>query len=154
MTFANCNCCKVAFCPILLLVSLTSHAEIYKWVGANGQTHFSERKDDSGKAKIVELKESSPQTSARANQSSAQYWQEQEILSRQRQFKNPAENLPRPSLTGRPNSLSGGKSDESDLSRCNLARDVLSGAVSHLNGAPTDRYDRDIAENDVRTYCH
>ena len=154
MTLANCNCCKVAICLILLLVSLTSHAEIYKWIDENGQTHFSERKGDSGKAKIVELKEDSPQTSARANQSSARYWQEQEILFRQRQFKNTPENLPRPSSTAKPKSLSGGKSDESDLSRCNLARDVFSGAVSHPNGAPTDKHDRDVAENDVRAYCH
>jgi hypothetical protein len=52
-----------------------------------------------------------------------------------------------------PKSLSGGKSDETDASRCNLARDVISGAVRHRNGAPTDKNDREVAENDIRAFC-
>lgn len=32
--------------PFLALTSLCAQAEIYKWVDANGETHFSERKPD------------------------------------------------------------------------------------------------------------
>jgi hypothetical protein len=69
-------------------------------------------------------------------------------------MQNPAEKRSGSSTVAKPKSLSGGRSDDSDGSRCNLARDVLSGAVRHTNGAPTDKYDREIAENDVRAYCH
>jgi len=40
-------------CLTLLLASADSFAEIYKWVDANGQTHFSERKDEAGKASEI-----------------------------------------------------------------------------------------------------
>ena len=40
----------------LLLASAEGRAEIYKWVDANGQTHYSERKDEAGKARAVEMK--------------------------------------------------------------------------------------------------
>jgi len=154
MRISSDNYDKLALCLTLLLVSSICHAEIYKWVDVNGQTHFSERKDDAGKAKIVDLKKDSQPTSKQANKSSSQYWQEQEILFKQRQMQNPAEKSSGSSTVAKPKSLSGGRSDDSDRSRCNLARDVLSGAVRHTNGAPTDKYDREIAENDVRAYCH
>jgi len=154
MRISNDNYDKLVLCLTLLLVSSICHAEIYKWVDANGKTHFSERKDDAGKAKIVDLKEDSRPTSEQANKSSSQYWQEQEILFRQRQIQKSAEKPSGSSPVAKPKSLSGGRSDDSDESRCNLARDVLSGAVRHPNGVPTDKYDREIAENDIRAYCH
>src|SRR4051812_42442666 len=33
-----------------------SHAELYKWIDANGQTHYSDKKQNLGKAVIKELK--------------------------------------------------------------------------------------------------
>ncbi len=131
----------------MILCAASSHAEIYKWVDANGQTHFSERKDDAGKAKAVDLK-AGPEPAP-----SPQYWQDQERQFRQRQIDKSAESHGQPVDT-RPKSLSGGRSDGSDASRCNLARDVLSGAVRHGNGEPTDENDRRIAENDIRSFCH
>lgn len=144
----------LGFCLTLLLVPSICHAEIYKWVDANGQTHFSERMDDTGKAKVVELKTNSQPTSTQANKSTSQYWQEQETFFKQRQMQNPANKTSGPSLATKPKALSDGRSNDSNTSRCNLARDVLSGAVRHPNGAPTDKYDREVAENDVRSYCH
>jgi hypothetical protein len=136
----------------LLFASPTCHAEIYKWVDANGQTHYSERKEDAGKAKSVELKVRSEPKPTQATDSPAQYWQEQETQFRQRQAKlNEKPNGP--PLSTKPKSLSGGISDETNASRCNLAKDVISGAVRHSNGKPTDKYDREIAENDIRAYC-
>lgn len=140
-------------CLALGLVSSTCHAEIYKWIDANGKTHFSERKDIAGKAREVGLNSNSQPTSTQATKSTSEYWQEQETLFKQRQMQNP-QNIPTaPSLATKPKALSDGRADDSNASRCNLARDVLSGAVKHPNGAPTDKYDREVAENDVRAYC-
>jgi hypothetical protein len=134
----------------LWLVSASSHAEIYKWVDANGQTHYSERKDDAGKAKALDIKVR-PEP-AQAASGSPQYWQDQERQFRQRQAERSAQK-PESPVDKRPKSLSGGKIDETDASKCNLARDILSGAVEHSNGAPTDPNDRHIAESDIRRYC-
>ena len=153
MRISNDNYDKYALCLAFLLLSAAGQAEVYKWVDANGQTHFSERKDDAGKAKVLELKEDFQPTSTRASKSTSQYWQEQEILFKQRQMQNPKKPSG-PPIINKPKSLSGGRSDDTDASRCNLARDVISGAVRHPNGAPTDKYDLEVAQNDVRSYCH
>lgn len=137
----------------LLLASSTCHAEIYKWVDANGRTHYSERREDAGKAKTVDLKVMTQPTTAPAAKSAQQnrLERERQVYFRQAQKSNERDYEPPAAAT--PKSLSGGISDETDASRCNLARDVISGAVRHPNGLPTDDYDRKIAENDIRTYC-
>jgi hypothetical protein len=137
-----------------LFVSSTGHAQIYKWVDANGQTHYSERKADAGKATAVELKVESQSMSTRAANSSAQDWQEKERQFKQRQAQKRNEETYGPTVANKPQALSGGRSDETDSSRCNLARDVISGAVSHRNRAPIDKHDREVAENDIRAFCH
>ena len=43
---------------------------------------------------------------------------------------------------------------ETNASRCLLARNVISGAVRHSNNAPTDSYDREVANRDIRNNCH
>lgn len=147
------NRCSLSICLALLFASAASHAEIYKWVDANGKTHYSERKDDAGRAKAVELKAASPAKSTTATDSPAEYWQDQERQFRQRQIQKQTEKPVAPIADAKPKSLSGGRSDGTDASRCNLARDVLSGAVRHPDGSPTDDYDREVAQNDIRTYC-
>ena len=136
----------------LLFVSPITRAEIYKWVVENGRTHYSENKVDAGKAKAIELNVG-PQRTATQTTSSASSWQEKERQSRQRQVENVNENTYSPIAPARPESPSGGKSDHTAESKCNLARDVLNGAVRHANGAPTDEYDREVAENDIRAVC-
>ncbi len=42
---------------------------------------------------------------------------------------------------------------DTDKAKCELARDVTSGAVRHVNGAVTDANDRQIAERDIQTFC-
>ena len=133
-------------------MSSASHAEVYKWVDENGQTHYSENKEDAAKAKTVELKVKSLPTSPQATNSPPKYWQEQEKLI-QIQVQKPNEKSYVPPVTTGPKSISGGKSDETDTGKCNLARDVISGAVKHRNGAPIDDYDREVAENDIRAFC-
>jgi uncharacterized protein DUF4124 len=138
-------------CLMCMLVASSSRAQIYKWVDANGKTHYSEKKEDAGNAKTEELKLKSQPTSPQNASRSEQYWREQERQFQERQAARRA--FRRPVAKG-PRSLSGGKENGTDASRCALARDVLSGAVKHKNGAPTDSYDRQVAENDVRTFCH
>lgn len=136
---------------IVGLIASDCHAQIYKWVDANGRTHYSADKSDAGNAKAEALKiESRPNASD--PRSSADYWQDQERTFRQRQIKR--EHAQAPAATPKPRSLSGGREDGSDASRCALAKDVLSGAVRHGSGAPTDKYDREVAENNVRMFCH
>jgi hypothetical protein len=154
MKVSNVNQGILSACLILLFVSSTSHAEVYKWVDENGQTHYSEKKEDAGKAKAAKLKIMSQPTSTQATNSSSQYWQEQERQFKQLQAQKLTVIPYAPPVATRPKSLSGGKSDETDASKCNLARDVISGAVRHPNGAPTDTYDREVAENDIRAFCH
>jgi hypothetical protein len=140
-----------SFCLALLLASAGAHGEIYKWVDADGRTHFSERKDDAGKARPLDLK-AAPAPASRPAAAAPDYWQDQERLFRQREAERSAQTPHAPEDT-RPRSLSGGRLDETDASKCNYARDILSGALVHRSGAPTDANDRQIAENDIRSYC-
>ena len=140
----------------LALTSLsgTCHAEIYKWVDASGQTHFSERATVAG-AKLIELKEEAPATTQPP--SSSRYWKEQERQFQERQWSNRMlEQLRRPRLPEPPKSLSGGskKFEDSDTWRCNLAKDIVSGAVKHSNGFSTNEYDITLAKENVRVFCH
>jgi len=146
--------------PTLVLVTLlsmlsTAHAEIYKWVDENGKTHYSETRPDSAKVKTLELKSGAPQpTSApQVSASSARSWQEQERLLKHRQAEEAIARASRPAESG-PRSVSGGRSDGTDASRCALARDVLNGSLRHSNGAPIDKNDIDIARSDIRNFCH
>ncbi|MDH4234295.1 MAG: DUF4124 domain-containing protein [Gallionella sp.] len=153
MKISNSSQSISSVCLILLFVSSTSHAEIYKWVDANGQTHYSEKKGDAGKAKAVELKVEAQPVSTQAPNSSIQDWQKQERQLKQRQEQKLAEKPYKAPVNTRPKSLSGGRADGTDASQCNLAQDVISGAVRHPNGEPTDKYDREVAENDIRAFC-
>lgn len=140
-------------CILSLFMTSSSHADVFKWIDANGQTHYSENKEEAGKARAEQLNIQSQPTSPQEANSATQYLREQE-----RSSKNVMDSGRRDVVTAQPRpqppSLSGGKGDGPDASRCALARDVLSGAVSHPNGAPTDAYDRELAENDVRVFCH
>jgi len=145
---------RQVFCAALMFwgAMATSKAQVYKWVDANGQAHYSERRLDAGAAKTTVVKiasapaappNSSPSTAfLRAPSRSAQPW---------------------PAASGRadappgwkpPKALSDGRDHGTDSSRCALAKDVLSGAVRHSNGKPTDQYDRDVAQNDIKAFCN
>jgi len=137
----------IAFCALSILLVQGSEAQVYKWKDANGQTHYSERSDGAG-VKPTELKiKASPADSAPAASTPQLRWKEQARPSQGDQAATPKQ-PPRP-----PKSLSNGREDGTDVSRCALARDVLSGAVRHPNGAKTDRHDLEVAESDVRLFC-
>lgn len=139
---------------VLCLGTTPALAEIYKWVDANGRTHYSERQEDPGRARKVELPATRQASQATPTASNAEYWQDQERQFQQRQIqKSNNEKRIEAAAATKPKSLSGGIEDGTDASRCNLARDVLSGAVRHTNGKPIDRYDIEVAQNDVRRFC-
>lgn len=139
-----------AFLVPLLFVS-ASHAQVYKWVDAKGQTHYSSRKDDAGAARADEVKLPPQPAPSPIAKPSAEYLRGQNKQTPPRLV--PEKEADSPPTPKPPKSLSGGKEDGTDASRCALARDVLSGAVRHRNGQPTDKYDRDVAQNDVRAFC-
>jgi len=121
------------------------HADIYKWVDANGQTHYSQRKADAGDARTVELKVPPPPDAPPASPPSTELW---------RNTRSQATRPQPPSTDRPPRALSDGRDHGTDASRCALARDVLSGAVRHRNGKPTDTYDREVAQNDIKSFCN
>ena len=140
-------------CLAALLLATGSRAEVYKWVDGSGQTHYSASKAEAGKAGTETLKAPADAPPTPPAGSGSQYPRKVDSLMGEPPPKRKAP-TPRPSASSRPKSLSGGRDNGTDESRCALARDVLSGAVRHTNGKPTDDYDRQVAENDVRTFCH
>jgi hypothetical protein len=140
--------------PVLgaLLFAPASHADIYKWVDANGKTHYSDTKDAAGKAQVNALRPVAAPTQAPAP-ASGPSWQE-----REREFKarRAREQFQPPSFAPQPRRLSttyGTNAIDTDKAKCELARDVTSGAVRHGNGAVTDTNDRQIAQRDIQTFC-
>lgn len=60
-------------------------AQVYKWVDANGVTHYSERPQGNAKAKPLELRDASPQAPGAAKPAAQSNLQSQEIEYRKRQ---------------------------------------------------------------------
>lgn len=147
------HCTKLFTLIGLLLVTSLSQAEIFKWVDSNGKTHYSERRENAGKAKVEEVKVKLAPVSAATARSTAKYWEEQEKQFKERQAQRESEERGRVTNIKRPKSLSGGRSDGSDVANCNFAKDVLSGALVHSNGLPTNDHDRQIANMNVRAFC-
>ncbi|MES2071281.1 MAG: DUF4124 domain-containing protein [Pseudomonadota bacterium] len=143
--------CLSSACLVLAWAS-PSHAEIYKWTDANGQTHYSENKADAGKGNAEQTKiRSNPM---QATSSSTPNWQEQEQEFKRRQVQKQLEQPSRPPSPAQTKSSPNENQLETDASRCDLARSINNGTARHSNGAKTDANDRMIAERDVSTYCH
>jgi hypothetical protein len=134
-----------------LLLHPASRADIYKWVDANGKTHYSDKKEGAGSAAVGAIRpDAAPAPRPAAGTPS---WQERE-LDYQRRQQAAARALP--VQAARPKRLSqsyGSNQLDTDKAKCELARDVISGAVRHTNGAVTDTNDRQIATQDIKTFC-
>jgi len=133
----------------LLCVQPGEAQTVYKWKDANGQTHYSQRKEDAGPG-VQELKVEPPRAAPaaptpRAPANPTFNWGPQP----QPTWPEPTRQAPVP-----PRSVSGGREDGTDASRCALARDVLNGSLRHRNGNPIDQYDRDVAKADIERFCH
>ncbi|GGC90315.1 DUF4124 domain-containing protein [Undibacterium terreum] len=140
-------------CLTLAAVCLPSHAEIYKWKDAKGQIHYSENKEDAGKA-AQELKITSQALSTPSGAPATPSWQlqEQDFKRRQAQKQPESASSHTTEKTAKPGW--GGNQLETDATRCNLARDILGGKARHSNSAPVDNYDKQLAARDAQNYCH
>lgn len=138
-------------CLASFLLAFGSHAEVYKWVDAAGQTHYSQKKSDANGAKAAEVKITRSPQPSRTSVPSTEYLQAQSKFAPR--SPTAADTLDQQAFNRSLPSASQGKEHGTDGSRCALARDVLSGAVRHGNGKPTDQYDRDVAQNDIRIFC-
>ena len=121
------------------------YSQVYKWTDEKGQTHYSARKSDAGSTTTSEVKIPSqpkfPPPSAQPK--------EYKFMP-----SPPSAGIYSPPVQRRPQPESAGKDLESDAYKCGLAKDILSGAARHGNGKPTDNYDREVAQNDIRTFCN
>lgn len=140
-------------CFVLVTATCAYAAEIYKWVDEQGVTHYSADKSEAEKAKSIELKIAVPPSSALSGSAPPSPSHDRERPFKPGQAPSLNQKPFVPPVFERPESLSDGKSDGTDAGNCNLARDVLSGAVKHRNGASIDSYDRQVAEDDVHRFC-
>lgn len=146
---------------LTLAMSSASHAEIYKWVDANGHTHYSENKDEAGKAKAEELKIKSVPVSA--GSATTPRWQEQEQEFRKRLAQKPNAPVFRPpsspqTSSPQANSPPNENQPETDASRCAYATALNNGRLIRFNKynslIKTDPDARMIAQRDISTFCH
>jgi hypothetical protein len=135
---------------LALLVLAPAQAEIYKWVDANGKTHYTENKDEAGKGKAEQVKIQTQPSEVRTP--AARSWQDQEQESKQRLAK---QQLAQPSRSAPPSQNQGESYGRptSDAGQCALARDIISGKAVHGNQAKTDANDRAIAASDIAQFC-
>ena len=137
-----------------LLVHGAAHAELYKWVDANGKIHYSDSKKAAGTARVGALRHApAPAPASSASASPVTGWKEREREYRWRQQQAERD---LPAAQARPKKLRDsydGNQIDTDKARCELARDVTSGAAVHTNGARTDANDRQIAQRDIQTFC-
>lgn len=129
-----------------LLASLGAQAQqIYKWVDHKGVTHYSTDKTAVTRgATVREVKVQAGPTAAAGTPAAPPAAPLPAAAPQQAAQQQPQRT---------PRSLSGGREHGTDASRCALARDVLSGAVRHGNGAPTDAHDIEVARSDVKLFC-
>jgi len=137
-------------CVTLLFASSTCHAEMYKWVDANGKTHYSDNKEEADKAKAKPL---AIKPALNATDAPAQTWQQKEQEFQRRRVQGQSEPSQESPVPNKPQGW-GGNQVESDATKCALARDILSGAAKHASGALTDKHDIEIAQRDVQNFCH
>ncbi len=138
-------------CTLLLLMPDSANAQIYKWVDAKGQTHYSEKKEDAGKAQAAEVKVQLPPPSPPGSSARLPDWREQEKEFQKRQAKKPAERAATSSTKTRQDGIN--IMDESTQAKCVLARSIMDGTAKRRNGVATDKHDLDVAKNDVQMFC-
>ncbi len=136
---------------VLAQLPTLAQAELYKWVDAAGRTHYSDNKADAPQGGARELKVAA----APAPPSGMPDWkrQEEDFKKRQAAAKLKARHDALFDAQYQSRRTNTGVTPESDLTRCQLARDVVSGAVEHPNGALTDSKDIQVARRDIAKFC-
>jgi hypothetical protein len=141
---------------LLLQAAPVARAELYKWVDAQGKTHYADTMDAAGQAPVKALKPVALPTPPAGNGKSIPAWkiQEKEFKLRQEKMAKAKAKADAKAKAPARSTYIRDNRPETDASRCKLARAVLSGAVRHGNGARTDSHDRQVAKRDITKYCH
>lgn len=137
--------CAIAACFGLLLAGAAQADEIYKWVDKDGKTHYSSRREDAQGASTSTVRPAPPPADGGAPPSAAAA--NREVIQR------PVSTIDDRSPAAPPKPVARNYDSEQPADKCQLARDILSGRARHLSGRPTTSLEREIAENDVRTFC-
>ena len=135
----------------LFLDCASCHAELYKWVDANGRTHYSDHKLDIGKGEAKELRVAAPPPPS-PRSTEVPDWKRREFESKRRQAETALQSGDTSSHSQK-GSWPGPGARETNETKCALANDVTSGAVVHTNGKKTDQNDRAIAQRDIQRFC-
>lgn len=134
---------------LLFVAPIGAFAQIYKWTDKNGHVHYSQTPPSGQAAGAVDFRESQLGEAPPSKPADSPASAASRPAPAASAAAAPKKLSPQPSK-----SLSDGKSDESDESRCNFARDILSGAVKRAGRrGPVDDDDRAMAANDVRMFC-
>src|SRR6185312_9200311 len=138
MTTLKSRWSAILTCLPLFLLPFTCEAQIYKWVDDAGRTHYSEKKEDAGKAKAQEVRINSQSETAQPSGQPAQSWQEKEKEFEQHRQQKQIEEASKLHVASAQNrSSKESYRDETDTAKCRLARDILSGSAKHTSGAET-----------------
>jgi hypothetical protein len=136
-------------CTLALLSTATpAQAEVYKWVDAQGRTHYTNKaeaaQDQSSTVKIA------PNTPSQATQRS--YWDY--VTGKAQKTYQLKEQSNSPVADEEPAPVKKQYDGIDDAAKCDYARDVLNGKLKLRNGEATGDYERKTAEDDMRRYCH
>ncbi|UUZ53081.1 DUF4124 domain-containing protein [Massilia sp. H-1] len=145
---------SLAAAVLLLSVTGTAHAQLYKWVDAQGKTHYSNKADAAGNAKVKELQ---VDTAPTATPSQIRQHPGLEKTGRGvpqapggRQLGAHTERSVEPFTSGRLPQRQG-RNGRQPLPPG--ARHPERRRAWHSGGAPTDSNDREIAQRDVGAFC-
>ncbi len=139
--------------PGLAPAPAAASASVYKWVDADGRTHYSQRKPTEPGARASEIKPPPPPPDSPPLRKES--WVAAPSLASPTAAASPEASAPTAAglRTSRVYALSEGLDPNTDAYRCALAKDVLSGAVRRSAMRPTDDHDRNIARNDIKLFC-
>jgi len=135
---------------MFLLVSLNCYAEVYKWVDANGLTHYSDKKVDTGQSKVETL-QVKPLLNLMPKVTTPNLNTEESSQSRP---KNHVEQQKKTQVTTKSSTRGGGQKNDDVDYRCALARRVISGEAKLINGEPTGQHEIKVAKRDIRKFCN
>ena len=136
----------------LMLCAPIATAEIFKWVDDKGRIHFSDSKANVGDSKVEALKVTSPNLTMNYASDLAQTMNYETSVSKLNSVPVSYQHKKKPRSAKTTKASWGGLGPETDKKRCALARAVLNGTARHSNGAPTDTYDKKVAQRDTRKY--
>jgi uncharacterized protein DUF4124 len=137
---------------IVLLLAATGlafacHAQqAYKWVDAQGRTHYSQNKADAPGANMQAVDITPPPRDASGTR---------RVASSASSPTPKSKPTPLPRVPSPPPSweVRSDRHAETDSSRCELARAILNGSAQRRRGPVVDQNDRTMAQNDVKAFC-